>query len=176
MISARLTPVLTVTPVRAPSRQNKPNLPGGVPMKKHQWPFLVSIVRLWGDNQTDKACGGSVISSNLVLTAAHCFHGEKKETFLVIVGDFDAATHEGPEQYRRVEKVITHPAWDPLTFNHDIAILKLEEQLDLVPGVVEMVPLNLDPRCPPDGLTCVAGGWGQMEENVNGKVYFQIIS
>lgn len=46
----------------------------GTPVVKNQWPWLVSIFSVLTNQHF---CGGSLISENHVITAAHCIHDKK---------------------------------------------------------------------------------------------------
>ncbi|KAK7495191.1 hypothetical protein BaRGS_00013601, partial [Batillaria attramentaria] len=47
---------------------------------------------------------------------------------------------------------------------NDVAVLRLREPLQIVPGIVEPVTLNSQPTCPPESLQCTLTGWGRTTE------------
>jgi hypothetical protein len=49
---------------------SKRRIIGGIPAKIDQYPWQVALLR--GKQSTDFFCGGSLLSSDTVLTAAHC--------------------------------------------------------------------------------------------------------
>lgn len=59
---------------------------------------------------------------------------------------------------------ITNPSWNPSTFNHDIALLRLPAPAQLGPRVapVCLVPANLNL---PSSLQGVTTGWGRVNPN-----------
>merc|ERR1712193_423167 len=98
---------------------SKDRIVGGFEAEPNQWPWQVA---LFVDNAW--FCGGSLISENYVLTAAHCVDGASYY-------DIMAGAHNvrEPSEDNRVE--ITsfngwyHPQWDPNTLSNDIALIEL---------------------------------------------------
>ena len=86
---------------------------GGCRVKAHSMPWVVSLA--WRSNphnfSSGHHCGGTLISKNLVLTAAHCGIGwTEPEKLIISVGDHDIKEMDG-EQIIEVEKIITHKGY-----------------------------------------------------------------
>ncbi|XP_055528973.1 phenoloxidase-activating factor 2-like [Wyeomyia smithii] len=127
-----------------------------------EFPWMLAILR--EDNAYE--CGGSLITPNVVLTAAHCIMNKPKKKFLVRAGEWDTQTKNElhPHQNRRVREVITHNQFHQGSLANDVGLLILEQPFDLAE--------NIQPVCLPpknfnfDGSSCFASGWGR---NIFGK-------
>ena len=76
----------------------------GTNATKGAWPWQVGLYTKYGT----LFCGGSLIATNWVLTAAHCLEGFKASSLKAKVGDVDREVDEGTEQELEIEKIIIH--------------------------------------------------------------------
>jgi secreted trypsin-like serine protease len=93
----------------------------------YSWSMVVSI-RI---NSTKHTCTGTILSDSFILTAAHCVSNQSKNTRMIV-----AAGIHSLSQYitsiRRVDQVYIHENYTNKTsYLHDIAILHLEQPLEL---------------------------------------------
>ena len=110
-------------------------------------------------------CGGSIIQSNLVLTAAHCMK-DKQITDMRLVfgtGDLDLA---GPfRTERNISEVMIHPLYNDGESYYDVAVLVLDKELDFNEGIAKIC---LPPKATFDssnrlGDMATLTGWGATE-------------
>ncbi|KAM9853561.1 transmembrane protease serine 4a isoform 2-T2 [Aulostomus maculatus] len=133
---------------------------GGTDAVIEDWPWQVSLQQ--GGHHT---CGGSLVSTRWVVTAAHCFSDSKKELsrWKVVLGHTFMGTLGGMS----VDRIIMNGDYDPARNDYDIAMMRLASSI--------RVGGNRKPVCLPPkafGLSATASmvvtGWGYLEEN--GKV------
>ena len=101
----------------------------------------------------------------------------------VRVGEYDIRGFNSPEtvEHREytVRNIIQHPDFHPTRLHHNIAILKLNENIDLSSSTVNTVCL---PACEEQfdfrfrngtGTRCWVAGWGKDKKMVNTVVNFR---
>ena len=107
-----------------------PYIVGGHEVRANSAPFIASLHL--GDRHF---CGGSLVTSRHVITAAHCvapLSDFKIRTRLrVRLGKHDRTENSEPgEQVRRVVRVVRHPGFKPAPhFWNDIAVLTLDTEV-----------------------------------------------
>ena len=127
---------------------------GGSFANPHEYPWIVGIL-----DKTGK-CGGTIISKNLVITAAHCV-SRIEETYndelFIYMGHSDLAS-----SYIRKEKVksiLIHPQYiNTITYN-DIALLRLSKDIEFNDFVFPIALPNEGISVDYDKLM-IAAGWG----------------
>ncbi len=125
---------------------------GGVEAAEGEFPFMVSL------QYDGHFCGGSLVGSHWVLTAAHC--AGSVQGLSVFMGsnrlDSDKATKLS------VSKIIVHPKFDSNKLDFDFALVRLSEDVSFQP-----VSLNETEMEVPNDLSksVTTAGWGLTQEN-----------
>ena len=101
---------------------------GGRPTRKHAYPWMA---QLKGRNDGGHICGGAVINSRWVATAAHCIDSPKSE-YLIVVGEHDHSTtgETGRTETYNVDKIVLHEHWQRWELV-DLALMRVEGNIDL---------------------------------------------
>ncbi|CAH3026001.1 unnamed protein product, partial [Porites evermanni] len=131
---------------------------GGQDAKPGAWPWQIQLQR-----SGRFICGGSLISSTWVVTAAHCVAGSSNpSSYKVVVGDHNRNANEGTEQTIGVRKVMSHPDYNKPRLSSDIALLQLSSPAKLSERVNPVCLPSHDSDVP-TGSTCYITGWGKIK-------------
>jgi secreted trypsin-like serine protease len=106
---------------------------GGQAAGSATWSWAVSI-----NIANTYLCGGSIISSSWVLTAAHCVNGVTASTITVYGG---SNIRWSGTQTSVASQVIVHPDYNTETYVNDIALLKLATPLVMTDPFVSQICL-----------------------------------
>jgi Trypsin len=104
---------------------------GGEAARTATWSWAVSI------SIGNSLCGGSILSSSWVITAAHCVNGQSASKITVYAG----SNTRFSGQSRAVSKIIVHSNYNSGTHVNDIALLQLTTSFSMTDGLVKPVCL-----------------------------------
>ncbi|XP_034250892.1 trypsin-1-like [Thrips palmi] len=127
---------------------------GGQPVQVNQYVWMALLMydgRFY--------CGGTLISSKYIMTASHCVDGFQRKKMSARLLEHDrGTTSEAKHVDRKIARVLKHPGYSDVTFNNDIALLRLDKEVAFDD--------TLRPAClPPAGKSFsgrdgVVTGWG----------------
>ncbi|KAG8201307.1 hypothetical protein JTE90_016788 [Oedothorax gibbosus] len=98
---------------------------GGTMSVPHEFSWMVALLR-----RGRFYCGGVIINNWYILTAAHCILGIKISDLKVRLGEFDFHQRTDHQMDIPVSEIKRHALFVTLTFQHDIALLKLKRRIE----------------------------------------------
>lgn len=132
---------------------------GGVPADPGEYPFMVALLRRGVTDRFEaQFCGGSLISPDTVLTAAHCLDGWRASAIDVLVGTNTLAGGGGGTRVP-VRRLRVHPGFNSFTYGNDLGIIQLGTELPDAP--VATVQPGQGGLWPPGTMATVMG-WGNL--------------
>lgn len=128
------------------------------------WGWAVSLSFSDGGNFL---CGASILSDSWIITAAHCVIFYSASEIIVHAG---SNIQWSGTQNRTVSKIIVHTNFNAGTYANDIALLQLDNPLN-------MSDLNINPICMPlvDSTTLEAGEWPAVNTTVKDLISFSMV-
>jgi len=120
------------------------------------WPWMVSL-RKWGHH----ICGGVIISSLFILTAAHCIPSNGLSIAIGIIQQSNLTDKDN--RIRAITEVYMHSNWNAEKMYNDLAILQLEHPLNNEFLNKICLPSKFD-ELPPVDSEVIAIGFGHEKE------------
>ncbi|KAM8962456.1 serine protease 33-like [Pelodytes ibericus] len=131
---------------------------GGTDALEGAWPWQISL-RYQGSH----VCGGSLISNQWVLTAAHCFgYSLKPSSYKVYVGVYKIFQPSRNEESFNVQQVILDSAYSGTGSDGDIALIKLSSTVTFN-NFIQPVCLTSAATLFQPGMECWVTGWGNVQ-------------
>lgn len=90
---------------------------GGNVATRGSWPWKISLKMLNKNKIGNHFCGGTLIYSQYVITAAHCVYNRNRLSFIAELEDAKSLYY--------LSDLIFHPEFNPTDLANDIAVLKL---------------------------------------------------
>lgn len=141
---------------------------GGDKVESEYYPWQVFMYVII-DKKNGAVCGGSLISPQWVLTAAHCVMHEGKpfpaEKFIIISGKKHISFDDSDirEHAFRVSQVIAHENYNERVIHNDIALLKLEKPMSKEIPTIQLADNTHWDEVVGNGLKNI--GWGKTQTN-----------
>ena len=128
----------------------------GQKVKKNEFPWQVLLTmpcnydgklqdecKVWNGRKDTTLCGGSVLTKDTILTAAHCTAPVSAQTITVWTGEHDFTKEDGESNHMVCSKT-EHPGYNPSKgpmYDLDIAILHLCQPLIFSKGKILVLSL-----------------------------------
>ncbi|CAG9792148.1 unnamed protein product [Diatraea saccharalis] len=143
---------------------NSNKIVGGYEVSIQDVPYQVHLrIRV---PQNVELCGGSIISSRIVLTAAHCLAGGAIDV-TIRAGSSDS--ENGGKVYRTSQYTI-HPKYDRNSLDYDVAIIRTARAMTLDGTNTKAVALPAEGNEVPVGIDILISGWGDTDAKGQEKV------
>jgi len=136
---------------------------GGERAEDYAWPWQVVLYVRNKRGNFSMSCGGSLINSGWVLTAAHCVNSLDPEDYAIIEGTSHidgVLKKKGAGRLILVRKVVRHEDYNPQTKENDVALLELA-----APALAKPVRLSFPENGPLEaaGTMATVTGWGTLQ-------------
>ncbi|XP_069744643.1 transmembrane protease serine 7 isoform X4 [Narcine bancroftii] len=143
--------------------QHQSRIVGGSNAQDGEWPWQVSLLF-----SGSPYCGASLITKQWLLSAAHCFQGEKMSDPRSWIAHLGMHTQGNARFKSELKRILVHEYYNGRNYDYDISLLKLKTpwpdrstltiQPICVPSLAQIIP---------NGERCWVTGWGQKQEKDN---------
>lgn len=136
---------------------------GGKDAIKNQFPYQVGLVMLVPGSEGSGLCGGSLISSTRVLTAAHCIK-IASSAYVELGAHMLFGKEDRTNFLLNASEFIVHPDYDKATNQNDIGMIKLPSEVkfnDLIKPIALAKGSNDFA-----GYIAVLSGWGNFDSRL----------
>ncbi|MCP4021238.1 MAG: serine protease [Desulfobacteraceae bacterium] len=152
-------PVQKEVQAASPDTEKTPRIIGGTVSSDNAWPWIAALVTRGEDAYDGQFCGGTLIDSEWVVTAAHCLIDLTASEIDVVLGVNDLTTSGG--ERIEVDRLIRHPNYLGTSSNddsdNDIALLHLKlSSSQQTTGILYSANESLTA----DGSSATIIGWG----------------
>ncbi|CAH1105990.1 unnamed protein product [Psylliodes chrysocephalus] len=168
-------------------RRDRNRIIGGIPVALGEYPWM-ALLQYSTNKGIKNGCGGSLINSRYILTAAHCVDDEflklkKIKLFRVILGEFDISRDPDcisspestvcaePSRVYGISNTIKHQNFDRFNAINDIALIQLDRDVifsDYIKPIC-LPPSNFNHN----NESVIIAGWGRTKV---GGTYSEVLN
>jgi secreted trypsin-like serine protease len=150
---------------QAPAQPDRPMIVGGEVAQPGQFPWQAFV------SPNGDYCGGSLITPEWIVTAAHClFDGEDgqpktripDDQIRVVLGAENITQEEPAQQRFTAAQSLVHEGYDPDGNDNDIALIRLPQAatLDERVALVSLIDASEEATLAAPGVIGTVSGWG----------------
>lgn len=130
---------------------------GGRPAQPGQFPWIVSLRNVRNQN----VCGGSILSSRWIATAAHCIHRYVRNPNNIFAVSGAHSRSDGDRN--RIARIIIHPRYNRRYMTFDVSVIQIAADI-VFNARVQPVAFPASPVVH-EGTTVLFAGWGLVQVN-----------
>ncbi|EFX75607.1 hypothetical protein DAPPUDRAFT_107786 [Daphnia pulex] len=149
-------------PYRTLSADEQERIVGGTTATRNSWPFVVALF-----SNGRHFCGGSLMDSSHILTAAHCIaHMSSTDVsrLEVALAMHTLKPFDSQAVRKRVRRIVRHKGFNAVTLYNDVAILTLDSPVQFSAAIA---PVCLPPKGSNEQFVSKEStvvGWGALKE------------
>jgi hypothetical protein len=158
--------IISVLPFVSAS-SSKLRIVGGADAKAGEYPFVAAIYTR--TNTSTYFCGGALLNTQWVVTAAQCVYGAI--SFTIHLGSNSLSGSDPNRVTLSSSESEYFPIYNPDTLEHDVGLIKLRMPIELT-DYVQPVPQLPGYEIDVDS-NCIAVGWGQTSDGEPQIIFFK---
>merc|ERR1712126_663328 len=136
---ALAAPKVSLQSISTPLARGGGKIVGGTEAYPGEFPHQIALLR--GGVGGSLMCGGSLVASDMVVTAGHCCDGQSASRLGVRVGNHHLYEDDPDQMDIAVSKVMLHEQYDSWTIENDICLLELSGQADFSSSAIGPISL-----------------------------------
>jgi len=136
---------------------------GGYEIDIASVPYQVSLQR------GSHFCGGSIISKDWILTAAHCTDNQAPANIKVRVG---SSMHVSNGSLVSIKRIVQHKKFSYSNIDYDYSLLELNESL-ILDERRQQIDLPRPFEIIKDKTTCLVTGWGNTQNSSESRLHLR---